>query len=92
LESVNFYQGATSPLRFLATAKTSTMAGLGLRLRRSAPIAGVTGQSPRLVWLVVLPSYLSGLASEPPGRAVPVLVVGSLAFLRLDLLRLDLPR
>jgi len=68
------------------------MGGLGLRLRRFAPIAGVAGQSLRLVSLVVLPSYLSWLASGPPGRAVLVLAVGGLDLLRLDLLRLDLLR
>ena len=66
------------------------MGGLGLRLRRFAPIAGVAGQSLLLVSLVVLPSYLCGLASGRSGRAVLVLVVGSLVFLRLALLRLDL--
>jgi len=73
-------------------ARIATMGGLGLRLRRSALIAGVAGQSLRRVLLAVSPSCLSGLASDPPGRAVLVLVVGSLAVLRLDLLRLDLPR
>jgi len=73
-------------------ARIATMGGLGLRLRRSAPIAGVTGQSLRRVLLVVPPSYLSGLASDPPGRAAPVLAGGSLDLLRLVLRRLDLPR
>jgi len=68
------------------------MGGLGLRLRRSAPIAGVAGQSLLLVSLVVLPSYLSWLASGRPGRAVLVLAVGGLGLLRLGLLRLDLLR
>lgn len=54
--------------------------------------AGVVDQSLRRVSLVVLLSYLSGLASGPPGWVVPVLAVGSLELLRLVLLRLDLPR
>ena len=39
--------------------------------------AGVVDQSLRRVSLVVLLSYLSGLASGPPGWVVPVLAVGS---------------
>ena len=77
---------------FFSITKTSTMGELGLRLRRSVLVAGVTGQSLRRVSLAVLPSYLFGLASDPPGWAVLVLDVGGLDLLRLVLLRLDLPR